>query len=243
MIDLKEGLRTRDLIDLVLPTISIDEYESKIDPDAIVVGFFVDDKEPADDLASFIESGAGDILDTEVSPAPDDDGNYLVFVEFIRDEKLPEHLEYILKTVENLTGNIKWNFTYYGGGDERIPFEKRMVAEKVRLEKNVPVDNDAQMESREFFKESVLDDVILTGNALILKKRNRTMIFEQLALGEEDTMIELLNLGTKAFAMDFKSLKECTAIRKMLGDNWAVYKIDNHFILANNTDTQIMVIK
>ena len=33
------------------------------------------------DLAFFMEKGATDILDTEVSPNPDDDGNYLVFVE------------------------------------------------------------------------------------------------------------------------------------------------------------------
>lgn len=241
MTNLKEGLRTHDLIDLVLPTISIDEYESKIDPDAIVVGFFVSDSDPAKDLSSFIESGAGAILDTEVSPAPDDDGNYLVFVEFMRDEKLPENLEYILKTVENLTGIQEWNFTYYGGGDEKIPFQKDMISEKVRLEKAPPTDE--QMESMEFFKDSILDDVTLIGNSLMLKRKNQTMLFEKLALGEESILIELLNLNAKPFAMDFKSLRECNTIRRMLGHNWDVNKIDKHYVLANNKDTRIMVVK
>lgn len=241
MTKLKEGLRSLDLIDLVLPTISIDEYESKIDPDAIVVGFFVDDKDPANDLASFIESGAGAILDTEVSPAPDDDGNYLVFVEFLRDEKLPENLQYILETIENLTGIQKWNFTYYGGEDEKIPFQKDMIIEKIRLDQEPPTDE--QMESIEFFRDSILDDVILTGNSLVLKKKNLTMVFEKLAFGEETVLTELLDLNTKPFSMDFKSLRECNTIRKMLGNNWDVNKIDNHYILANNKNTQIMVIK
>jgi len=241
MTKLKEGLRTHDLIDLVLPTISIDEYESKIDPDAIVVGFFVDDDAPAKDLSSFIESGAGEILDTEVSPAPDDDGNYLVFVEFMRDENLPENIEYVLETVENLTGIQEWNFTYYGGGDEKVPFQREMISEKIRLEKAMP--SDEQMESIEFFKDSVLDDVKLNGKFLTLKRKSNTMFFEKLALGEETLLIEVLSLHNKPFSMDFKSLRECNAIRKMLGDNWDVNKIDKHYVLANNIDTRIMVVK
>jgi len=118
-----------------------------------------------------------------------------------------------------------------------------MIAEKVRLEKELPMPTDEQMESIEFFKESMLNDVILTGNSLVLKTKKQTMIFEKLALGEEAILIEILNLNSKPFAMDFKSLRECNTIRRMLGDNWDVNKIDKHYVLANSKDTRIMVIK
>src|SRR6056297_3156277 len=78
-----ESLFPGDLENLVSSTISIDEYESKIDPEAIVLAFFVKSEDPAYDLSRFIEFGPFSyILDTEVSPAPDENGNYLVFVEF-----------------------------------------------------------------------------------------------------------------------------------------------------------------
>ena len=101
------GLKAGDLDDLVSNLISIDEFESKIDnEEAIVVGFKVDDKEPAQDLSRFIEKSTVDLMDTEVSPAPDTDGKYIVFVEFSRDKAFPHNLVSVLKSMENLT-NIK----------------------------------------------------------------------------------------------------------------------------------------
>ena len=41
MAQLNEGLKELDLQDLVLPLVSVDEYESKIDEEAIVVAFFI----------------------------------------------------------------------------------------------------------------------------------------------------------------------------------------------------------
>ena len=65
---LDEGLRENDLDDLVLPTITIDDFEPKSgdDDEVVVVTFRAKDDEPANDLASFIEKGSHDILDTEV---------------------------------------------------------------------------------------------------------------------------------------------------------------------------------
>lgn len=245
MTQLKEGLRGLDLIDLVKETVSIDEYESKIDDDAIVVGFYVDDKEPANDLSMFIESGGGDIIDTEVSPSTNNHGDYMVFVEFLRDEKFPENLKFVLETVENLTGIKDWSYTYYGGNDNITSFDSSVLSENVRLGKKEPVKQEEKTknENREFFKNSILDDVYLYGNKIIIERRANKKTFELIAMGDEELLTEMLSLDTKPFAMDFKSLRECNGIRKMLGENWDVNKIDNHYILANNTDTRIMVVK
>ena len=78
-------LKYNELQDLVLPKLSIDEFSPKTgdNKDVMVLGFYVKDKEPAKDLSHFIENGAYDILDVESSPASNDDGEYMVFVEFI----------------------------------------------------------------------------------------------------------------------------------------------------------------
>ncbi len=244
MSDLNEGLRVEDLKDLVRPKVSIDEYESKIGKDAIVVGFYVDDKDPATDLSSFIEKGAGNILDTEVSPAPDDDGNYLVFVEFMRDEKFPEDVEQVLESLAALTGNTVWQFNAYGHGDEDFDFTLDSITERVRLEEEPEEEiTDEQLESIQFFKPSMLDDVEISGKTLTLTKRGNTKVFEQIALGDANLLTHVLSLNSKPVLMDRQSLRECNSLRKMLGHNWDVNKIDKHYILANNEDERIMVVK
>jgi len=240
---INEGLRVHDLIKLVLPVISIDEYESKIDPDAIVVGFFVDSEAPANDLSNFIEKGAYNVLDTEVSPSTDDNGNYVVFIELLRDEEFPTTLDNILKSIECLTAISKWKFTYYGGKD-KIEFNKKNIRDKIRFERKNPIETkQEQEESFSFFKNSLLDDVNVYDNHIILKKQNISKIFEKIALGNAFILTEQLKLNVKPLSMDFKSLRECNSIRKMLGDNWDVNKIDNHFIISNDSSNKIMVVK
>ena len=113
--NLSEGLRESDLVDLVSPVVSIDEFEPKSGkPDEVVViALRVSDEEPATDLASFIEKGVHDILDTEVSPNVDEDGMYLVFIEATRDEKLMSIVTDILKDIDKLVNIDTWEFDFH----------------------------------------------------------------------------------------------------------------------------------
>jgi len=112
---LDEGLRENDLDDLVLPTITIDDFEPKSgdDDEVVVVTFRAKDDEPANDLASFIEKGSHDILDTEVSPSVDEDGNYLIFVEIRRSDSLFDTVKGIVKDVTRLVNIEKWQFQFH----------------------------------------------------------------------------------------------------------------------------------
>jgi len=107
----------------------------------------------------------------------------------------------------------------------------------------MPLEQEEQLDHLEFFKDSMLDNVALNGSLIVLERKRNKMFFERIAFGEEEILIEILDLTAKPFAMDFKSLRECNGIRKILGENWDVNKIDNHYVLANNNDTRIMVIK
>ena len=68
----REGLENQELRDLVADTIAIDTFQPKLgaEEETIVTTFKVIQYEPpAQDLAQFIEQGAYDILDVEVSPS------------------------------------------------------------------------------------------------------------------------------------------------------------------------------
>ena len=115
MSKLSEGLTRHALEYLVMPMVTIDEFESKIDDRRVVVtGFYVTDQDPAVDLSIFIEKSSIRPLDTEVSPAPTDDGYYLVFVEMTRNEEFPTRVVQMCEQVSNLTNTKKWQFHPYG---------------------------------------------------------------------------------------------------------------------------------
>jgi len=112
-----EGLLENDLDGLVSNVIEVDTFESKIDDNAIVVTFFVEDEEPAHDLSNFIEKGATGIIDTDVSPAPNEDGKYLVFIEYERNNKFIKNLIDLIKSISLLTNISKNNWLF-------IPYKK-----------------------------------------------------------------------------------------------------------------------
>jgi len=111
-----EGVGHNDLKGLVSNRISIAEFEPKTgnEEDVIVVAFYVKDDKPAQDLATFMEKGVVDILDTEVSPNADDDGHYLVFVE-MRNENIMKTTLELLDDVARICNVDDWSLEFYGG--------------------------------------------------------------------------------------------------------------------------------
>lgn len=97
------SIQNNDLIDLIKSTFSVDQYKSKIgdDKNVVVLAFEVKDADPAKDLSQFIETGH-DCIDVDVSPGPDKDGNYKVFVELERNSKLFDSIDNILKDITRI---------------------------------------------------------------------------------------------------------------------------------------------
>jgi len=106
-----------DLKRLVHNELHIDEYKSKMgtDADVCVVSFKVSGKEPSADLVSFIEKGYDFVLDADVSSGEKEGGDYLVFVELERTDKLPEQIIEVMDDIMNLTEqNLEdWRVRYY----------------------------------------------------------------------------------------------------------------------------------
>jgi len=110
---IKEGLFEGDLQGLILPVVSLYEYDAKIEPSAIVLAFYAKHVEAAEDLSIFIEKSAIDaVLDTEVSAAPNENGVYLVFIELSKDISAKTVMD-IIELCEHLCDVDNWKFTAY----------------------------------------------------------------------------------------------------------------------------------
>jgi len=131
---LVEGLRQNDLKDLIKPYFSVDIFEPKFgkNEEIVVVAFVADAKEPADDLKSFIENGAFDQLDCEVSGGPNKKGHYLVFCEFNRDNTLFTNISEVASHIYQVAeiNPEEWKFRAYRN-ESILPFNEENFAENI----------------------------------------------------------------------------------------------------------------
>lgn len=236
MLKLNEGLKEHDLDDLILPLISIDEFESKIDDDALVIAFFLTDQDPANDLNHFIQKGSVEFLDSDVSPAPNEDGYFLVFVEFVRQPKTLKQIMELVDSFKNLTNVDSWNCNIYKM-DEVVPFDKEHLLKHVRF-KNPDFDGNV----KEFFRQSELDDLLIEGNTLTLKRRNSSV---QLFIEDFDTFENLVErYGLEQVSVDFnrETIRECRIVETHVGFGWSVNKLGDRVIVVDPNNTHAMMI-
>lgn len=103
-----EGMRPCDLENQVRPLVSVDEFESKVSKSAIVLAFYCISSDSARDFRRFIHKSSVDVLDSEISPAPDAMGRYVVFLELQNDVRLGETANWLFKELHAVTGIEKW---------------------------------------------------------------------------------------------------------------------------------------
>lgn len=227
---LNEGLSENALDYLVQPLLSVDEYCSKIsDKRAIVVGFFINDADPANDLSNFIDRSAIPILDTEVSPAPTPDGYFMVFVEFQRDDEFPTSLVALLKEVDNLTSVEDWTFQS-PSQEEPLELNEKNLRKFVELSQADIIDQldqddkeaeDAEtavIESREFWKQATLDTIKLQSDVLTLIKNNTEYHYKVLAESPK---------GGISFESDSRNLQV------LLGPSYNVWTMDKKLVVEH----------
>jgi hypothetical protein len=115
--NITEGLTNDEMKGLVLSIISIDQFEPKVgsEEETVVVAFSVNNNEQAaKDLSNFLETGIVELLDVDVSPAPDEKSHYKVFVEFSRNDELYEKTAAMLADIDKLIGRTTdWQYTAY----------------------------------------------------------------------------------------------------------------------------------
>lgn len=220
---LTEGLREGDLEDLVLPLVSIDEYESKIDDDAIVVAFFVIDDEPAYDLMRFIEQTSADLIDTDVSPAPTDEGYFLVFAEFYRTENVAEEINKIVETLPALTGIDKWYMKPHKV-KKPIPLDSSNIKRYIRMTKQK---EQLQEKFEKWLKNSSISNMEWNDFDLVLLEKNNTKIIYKI-LGHGDCPETLIEKSSLARINEYEN-----QTKNILGGEYSVLSVDKN-LLAHN---------
>lgn len=212
------GLKAGDLTDLVSEIISIDEYESKLDDDAIVVALFCKFKEPANDLNKFIQKVGKDVIDTDVSPSVTESGDFVVFIEMYRNEHFITDLTYLMKYISELTDNDEWFFTCY-------KHDKVYELNEENLENTVRLEDRETSDIAEFFSNSMIDNILIEGKKCSIIKNNKTrMVFDVIRISDLNENVE--NFLTES------DLKDLFNIELLFG-NMTAEKSDDGYVLYN----------
>jgi hypothetical protein len=235
---LREGMKSGDLTDLVLPLISVDEYESKVDDKkAIVIGFYVHDKEAAKDLNRFLQKCYVSLLDTDISPAPDQHGYYLVFVELLRDDTLAKNVQAILDDVTPLTGIEDWQMRVRKTEDI-LDFSKKDLSKAVA--KASKVDENAKI--IKFMCESDFTEVGFdNSDRLVLITPRGKQYYDVLGFGKN--VLEDLNLSTIPSNITLTEAFRANKLQALLGTEWYVSNSKDLFIVHRHDTEDCLVLK
>jgi len=232
------SLKPNDLEELIDPIVEIDTFESKLDSEkTIVVAFFVDDSDPAKDLNRFIKRSAFDIVDAEVSPAPDENGNYAVFVELDRDKKFIEALINILDSLKNVTGIKEWRFKPYKK-DKNYPVDEKHLKKYVRLKQKKTT---KEAEVLDYLKDSHLTNATLNGSELILEYKGQTISYNVLDFDTGSSV--LLGLEDISLSLTEGSRRETSLLESMMGANWISSKVGEFITLHNLKGNHMLLLK
>lgn len=249
---LNEGMWAGDLEDLVLPLITIDEYASELaepsDPEApITVGFYVKDRDAGLDLSRFLQKSDAEYYDTDLSPAPDQEGYYRVFVEVPYDDNAGDTIEGLLKEISPLVSIKNWRM--YVHNHNLMDFAADKVAELVKAGRQIDMKRQQELKAKaeqekqqtevlEYLVPSALSNATLRGTRLVVETRTseRRFVVEALALAEE---VET----DGAVRLDSRSLAECEHLRRMLGEGWIVMKINENFYVQHEDDERVLVLR
>jgi hypothetical protein len=251
-----EGLLEHDLDYTVMPLISIDEYQSKIDDrKAIVIGFYVTENDPAVDLAAFIEKGIVKVLDTDVSPAPTEDGHYLVFVELDRDKDFPAKLLKIIDEIRNITNVNEWQFSpLHSKEDENYNLTLGELLKRVNLDPDsVEISDEdtednthtgeTEMENKpelteqigEFLKNALLERYSIEDDILVLEQYDYQQTYKIIMFENDDSKVPIM-IGT----IGDQRLFESNRLQNMLGQYYSVYNSGTHLMVTDYNNYMLL---
>lgn len=161
---LNEGFDYHDLVNQVIPEVTVDEYTAKMgsDDDIVTLAFVVRGKQVGEDLNDWIEKGYDFVLDAQVSEGELSPGRYLVFVEMNRRSNVPEKICTLIEDLETLTDlpikdwTIKVNDESYECDVEQLKQVIILSPHEYRKQKESELNSMRElsgMEPKKIFKE------------------------------------------------------------------------------------------
>ena len=265
------SLREGDLRDTVLSKISIDEFEPKTGEakDVMVLGFYVTDHAVGDDLYRFLSGAVEEVRDIEVSPNPDEDGFYMVFVELDRNEKALDTFRLLIDDATRVAGDLNWKAKTYLN-DEYIPltdeqlyqyiitdpskyvtkeeFEATRAAEEAaRVEEERIAEETKQAANNsdailEFLRPTNLLRAGINNGKLNMQDARSVVSLEVVDFGSGKELLQNYGISESAIKHDFdRTLFD--RLKSMLGEMKAL-PIDQYVVIYNPTDeTNVLLTK
>lgn len=239
MNNLHEGLKNKDLKDLVNSQFEVDTFRSKMgsDEDVSVLSFDVTGHQAAADLVNFIEKGYDFVLDADVSSGEVENNIFKVFVEIERGPKLIRNIEDLIYGIGELCDCGDWKFRYYKDNDSK-PFSE--------ISKNIPTNAQAyrlkvdavfENDMRFFFRRTPLDYIMLEDNVLSFKRSFTNPI--KMNLVNMGTRTEILNNLAGTIRIDETSMSETMWLTKYFGD-YNITKYGDHFVFENDNTVLVL---
>ena len=231
---LKESLRSGDLKNLVDNIFTVDQFKSKMgeDCDVVVLGFKLNEKNPAIDLMEFIEKGYKFILDADMSSGEEHDGKYQVFVEIERTKLLPTQLNELLKGIGQLCSNKEWKFRYQKS-PHSVEFNEQTVMEEIPTtasEYESKILEIKTIDLREFFDKGAMSLTLESNNTLTFSRPFAGNVKAKfIAIGDFENV---KNIVPGKLSLDENSQSEVLFLTKYLG-NYDIDKIGNKFLIRN----------
>ena len=260
------SLRSGDLVDTVLRKVSVDEFTPKTGtPEEVaVVGFYVTENSVGQDLYRFINNGVVEFRDVEVSPNPDLDNYYMVFVEMDRNEELVENIGKLLTDVENITEDMVWEVKSYLMDDYQpwcevkcnpgyIPqspsayVTKEVFDEGLQQMENARLEEELMREAEDnssrilkFLEHSDLSEVGITDGVVHLRGRTDVASLSIVNFGESKAIMS--ELGISESAIGDSTSWEHRRFNAMLGEMKAV-PIREYLVLFHPQLSEVLVTK
>jgi len=233
--NLTEGMREGDLADLVLPLISVDEFDSKVDEkESVVFGFYVHEQSAAEDLNRFLQKSAVPILDTEVSPAPDQHGYFLVFVELLKNERLPQNVSDILSEMKMLVDIDEWEMRVRDTHG-LITFNERNLTRALDRMDQARENEDVL----EYLRPSALKNALIEDGLLVIEGSGERYVFELVGLDR----LPNLPLTEAPVTLSMRAIARTNRIRRMLGETWQAWIMGPYMLLQHDDDPRGLLLR
>ena len=232
-----EGLKSKDLKDLIKNIFEVDSYKSKMgeDENVVVLTFEVTGHQAAKDLVDFIEKGYNFVLDADVSQGEDENGRYKVFVEIERNRKISRQISEMIYGLSELADCEEWKFRYYKDYHSKPLHEIDNIP-------STPEDYKAVMEGifenemRHFFRRSRFDYLTAENNIITFKRPFANPV--KMRMLEYGTRTNILNNLAGNIRVDESSMSETMWLTKYFG-NYNITKYGDHFVFENENSVMV----
>jgi hypothetical protein len=259
-------LRENDLANTVLKKISVDEFEPKTgtSENVLVLGFQLSENLPSKDLYKFLNNSIIEMRDIEVSPNPNPDGYYMVFVEMDRQEEVLNNIKSIVEEVERLSGKLNWEVSTtlseesialdndelikyiqidpenYMTKDEFVSQQEavQQKEEEHRLEEEAKDNSNTILE---FLKASNILEAGLNDGKLHLRGARDVATLEVINFGHGPDVMSEVGISESAIKLEHDKIA-MAKLNAMLGEMKAL-PIDEYIVIYNPAHRDILVTK